>query len=270
MIRFSPITMKILKLGDRADIVKILQKLLGIKDPDGIFGSETDKLVKEFQGSSGIVSDGVVGRSTWISLYRKHPGVGFRNDYEFIAFLLDTDSSSILAVKKVETGGRSGFIAPGKPSILFEGHIFWKLLGTRGIKQSKYLPSYQDVLYKNWTTKYYLGGIKEYTRLEKASKIDRTAALESASWGQFQILGMNYKLCGCKNVDEFVGYMKKSELDQLILFSEFIRNQKNLYNSLKSHSWSTFARYYNGPGYKSNKYDIKLKEAYDYFKNKGL
>lgn len=37
--------------------------------------------------------------------------------------------------------------------------------------------------------------VKQYERLNEAIKLDRTAALESASWGMFQIMGNR-----CKNL----------------------------------------------------------------------
>ncbi|MEE8298899.1 MAG: N-acetylmuramidase domain-containing protein [Thermodesulfobacteriota bacterium] len=35
---------------------------------------------------------------------------------------------------------------------------------------------------------------------------------------------------------------------------------------LKKRDWANFARRYNGPGYKKNKYDEKLERAYNKYK----
>jgi len=62
---------KTIKLGDTGDDVKRLQrvfarmKVLGPENIDGIFGAGTDQVVKEFQQSSGLLVDGVVGPITW-------------------------------------------------------------------------------------------------------------------------------------------------------------------------------------------------------------
>ncbi len=48
--------------------VKLLQSKLGIT-ADGWFGSGTDKAVRAFQGSKGLLQDGVVGPKTWAALF---------------------------------------------------------------------------------------------------------------------------------------------------------------------------------------------------------
>jgi hypothetical protein len=38
-----------------------------------------------------------------------------------------------------------------------------------------------------------------------------------------------------------------------------------MHAALKKQDWAAFAKAYNGPGYKANKYDTKLAEAYQHF-----
>lgn len=54
----------ILRRGDKGEPVKKLQIMLGCK-PDGIFGNETERAVKAFQQTHGLVVDGIVGDKTW-------------------------------------------------------------------------------------------------------------------------------------------------------------------------------------------------------------
>lgn len=186
------------------------------------------------------------------------------------------EPAAMQAVIKVESGG-SGFLANGQPKILFEGHIFWKHLAVKKANglipegPEYYAPNYPDIVYKNWTKQYYLGGEKEYLRLEKAVLIDRDSAYLSTSWGKFQILGENFEVAGFKgkSVSDFVEAQKISELEQLKAFISFISNTKYkgkvLLEYLQAKDWSSFARAYNGPGYAQNQYDVKLEQAYNEF-----
>ena len=187
------------------------------------------------------------------------------HEYEYAAEQLHVEVAAIKAVVEVETGNSGGFVAEGKPMILFEGHVFWRLLQKRGICPAKYQKGNEDILYPKWTTKHYRRGMGEYARLERARVIHRDAADASASWGLAQIMGFNYAICGCKTITEFVDLMSVSEASQLDLFVRFIKGNKwDVY--LRNKDWGSFARRYNGPGYAQNKYDKKLAAAYEKYK----
>ena len=70
-----------IKLGDTGEDVKRLQrvfarmKILGPDNVDGVFGAQTEQVVKEFQQSNGLAVDGVVGPITWshVHPYREAP-----------------------------------------------------------------------------------------------------------------------------------------------------------------------------------------------------
>lgn len=57
-----------LKIGSTGDNVKLLQEKLGLK-PDGSFGPNTEKSVKDWQKKNGLKDDGVVGDITWNKLF---------------------------------------------------------------------------------------------------------------------------------------------------------------------------------------------------------
>ena len=177
------------------------------------------------------------------------------------------DPAALLAVKEVESNGR-GFLPNGKPKILFEGHIFYRLLAqsVNTASLNQLCKQYPNIVYPTWNRSKYFGGDREYIRLANALSINHAAALKSASWGMFQIMGMNYAQCGCKDIDEFVGKMKSSEEDQLMLTIRFLKNN-HLCSALNTHNWASFARSYNGPSYAANKYDIKLAQAYLKYKD---
>ena len=56
--------MTTLRKGAKGEEVKTLQRLLGIA-VDGVFGTYTEKAVRELQLKSGLSVDGVVGTKTW-------------------------------------------------------------------------------------------------------------------------------------------------------------------------------------------------------------
>lgn len=186
------------------------------------------------------------------------------DDFNQISQILTCELAALKAVQQVETGGRGGFFAPGKPAILFEGHIFWSQLKKRGLNPADYVTSNETILYPKWSRQYYKGGIGEYDRLEQARKINREAADASASWGLFQIMGFNYAACGEKSVESFVASMCESEFKQLVLFARFMK-QAGMLPALQAKNWAEFAKRYNGPAYAQNRYDVKLAEAYRKF-----
>lgn len=189
-----------------------------------------------------------------------------KKDFENAAAHLGVEVAVVKAVQEVETEGRGGFLAPGKPTILFEGHIFWKELKKKGMEPEKYVPGNENILYPKWVRTHYEGGIKEYERLEKAKLIHEEAALASASWGMFRIMGFNYAVCKESCVKNFVNAMCESEYRQLMLFVAFV--EKNGWvKYLKNKDWRGFASRYNGPGYEQNGYDQKLEMAYNKYKN---
>jgi hypothetical protein len=161
--------------------------------------------------------------------------------------------AAVRAVIDVES--RGGFLADTRPKILFERHYFCRL--TKGKHDAKN----PDISNKKWGG--YKGGSAEYERLRRAIALDRDAALRSASWGAFQIMGDNCKLAGFKNVEEFVAAMVAGEPEQLDAFVNFVTNT-NRDDELRRLDWVGFARGYNGPAYAVNKYDKKLAAAYEY------
>lgn len=269
--------MKTIKINSTGFDVLYLQLLLrkngytNICD-DGIFGPNTDTVVRSFQLIQGLVVDGIVGPSTWKKLTstlniknnKKLSGL----DYNEIAVKYDLEVAMIKAVKEVESGQYGAFLSGGCPPILFEGHIFWEQLENEGLYPANLVIGNEDILYSKWTKQHYLSGMKEYDRLDKAMKINKIATLKSTSWGMFQIMGFNYKLCGCKSINEFIIRMMCSEKEQLDMFIQFIINNK-LDKYLRSCDWAGFAKKYNGPGYAQNEYDTKLEQAYLKYKKEA-
>lgn len=156
-----------------------------------------------------------------------------------------------------------GFDAVGRPRILFEGHHFARMTGGR------FNATHPDISYPRWTRARYAKGSNpdarnagEHQRLARAVALDKRAALSSASWGRFQIMGSNHLLAGCGTLQEFINEMHRSEAAHLDAFCAFVRSHPAMHRALKALDWAAFARAYNGPLYAANAYDTKLAAAY--------
>lgn len=180
---------------------------------------------------------------------------------------LGVEEAALRAVVEVECSSRGGFLSDGRPRILFEGHIFWKRLAARGIDPASIAASNPDILYPRWTHAHYRGGKGEWERLERAMGICEEAAVESASWGLFQIMGFHWKTCGCTSPSDFRYRMERSEREQMALALRFLE-KTGIAKHLKTKDWCTFVLRYNGSGYKKNRYDEKLVAAYHRYKEK--
>jgi len=269
--------MQHLKLKSSGPFVSYLQELLGklgYQIPaTGYFGALTEKALKDFQQKNGLVVDGEAGVKTWTLLNEKTKpaqvlGDKFLGEQDLKDFAQkhQLELAAVKAVNEVESSGK-GFLVDGKPKILFEGHIFWNQLKERGFNPSLISnPANADVLYPKWTKTHYIGGPREYDRLEKAANLlpdtkVRDAALASASWGSYQIMGFHFKKLGYASVKEFVDQMYIHERNQLDAFGRYI-TAFGCITHLKAKNWAKFANCYNGPLYAQNKYDIKLEAAY--------
>lgn len=182
-------------------------------------------------------------------------------DYQRAAELLGVEVAAIKAVVKVEAAGH-GFLADGRPKILFERHWFWKLT-PKPVSKTR-----SDLSNPKWGG--YLGGTREWDRLNAAIQFDRPAALKSASWGLGQVMGFNYKVAGYSDIEEFFKAMHHSEGKQLDAMMTFIKNHSGMVSALRSHNWAAFAELYNGPGFRRNQYDTKLAQAFSDFKRQPV
>lgn len=162
--------------------------------------------------------------------------------------------AAIKAVAMTETLS-CPFDSQGRPVILFERHLFHQL--TYGRFDTTH-PDISDKMRGGYGKK---GSSYQYKRLEDALKCDRQAALQSASWGAFQLMGKNFKIAGCSSVEDFVQNMADMN-KQADMFVNFICNQSPLRASIVSKHWTRFARLYNGPDYAFNDYDGKLHKNY--------
>lgn len=164
------------------------------------------------------------------------------------------DLANLLAVWSVECGG-DPFTADGRPVILFEAHWFSRLTGGRFDRSHPTLSS------RAWDRSLYRSTrAGEYERLQAAMNLDRTAALQAASWGGCQILGVNFALAGFADVDAMIAAMCEGERFHLTAFLSFCE-ARGLMGAIRSGDFDAFGRGYNGTSYKLNRYGDRLREA---------
>lgn len=172
-------------------------------------------------------------------------------DYTAAAKVLNCEVAAIQAVAQTESGP-GAWDTTGRPKVLFERHKFSKH------SKNEFDKSHSDLSdpKRGW----YAG--VQHRRLKRAATLSEAAALKSASWGAYQILGENYAQAGFGSVEAFVTAQMEGERRQLEVFAVFVRANPALLKSLRDKKWQTFARLYNGPDYKVNDYDTKMATAY--------
>lgn len=175
--------------------------------------------------------------------------------YQQAAALIGCTPAAIKAVKEVEAPA-GGFLPNGDIRILFEPHVFWKELKAIGIE-----PVESGICYPEWGELPYGKESLQMERLARAMEINSTAALKSASWGLFQIMGNNFRKAGYLCVEDMVEDYKKGESQQLASFVNYLKSTA-IARHLVNKNWEGFALAYNGTGYKKNNYDRRLAGAF--------
>jgi hypothetical protein len=254
----------VLEAGSKGPAVETLQRLLKTNwgfdlSTDGEFGPKTEAVVKTFQSMQQLPITGICDSATLKALEAPPVKSTLENVYtlESAAKQLGCAVAAIRAVSEVESAG-SGFLAVGLPKILFERHWFYKRLKHYGIPIVGLVEKYPDIC--NPKPGGYKGGASEHNRLEQACKIHRPSALESASWGAYQIMGFHWEPLGYSSVEDFVSKMCDNESWHLEAFVRFIENDSRLLKAIRAKDWLTFARGYNGPAQKG--YDQRMAKAY--------
>ncbi len=272
----------ILKFGSKGnDVITIQQQLrkLGFKgvngkelSVDGDFGASTEYAVITFQKQKNLVADGKVGDKTRAALLNQNIDKFLKDsDYKAAAARLKVSELAIRVFGAVEGRG-VGFLNNGKPKILFERHRMYAYLRLRkgSVLANKMAAERPSIVNKK--SGGYQGNEAEYVRLELAKQIDAECALMSASWGQFQIMGENWKYLGYASAQDFVDQQFASESYQLEAFIRFIEwktgiiddKKVKLIDALRAENWDAVFTLYNGPNYKKLGYQAKFQKEWDH------
>lgn len=179
-----------------------------------------------------------------------------RADFETAARSIGAETEALQAIAEVEGSGRGGYQADGRPIILFEPHIF-----SRRTNRA-FDATHPNISYPAWSAAGYARTDEgRWAQLTEAYALNPDAALESTSWGLFQLMGFNYAAAGFSTAHAFVEDITRSRQRQLIAWVQWIVSN-NLADEVQRRDWAGFARGYHGPSYASNRYDQRMAEAY--------
>lgn len=254
---------------------------------DGIPGKNTLKHLGEFSLAHGLPVPSDFSGPGW-DLLQKYIAQRFVDDGDFekAAAELGVKQSAVRAVAETESRG-NGFLKRGKVKLLFERHKFYKYLG-EALKQPVVRQHIQDVLsisvpktdkdllnlvcnkypdICNSVAGGYKGDLLEHDRLDLAMSLDPYAALMSASYGMYQIMGFNHKLAGYDSPNDMYIAFSESEKNQFWGFVNFIKNNPNIWSALKRNDWLKFAEGYNGKAFATNDYNNKVKRAEEKYRS---
>lgn len=264
----------ILKPGDSGEEVKCLQRALNEKaclsiSTDGVFGNGTKNAMMAWQKQNKFDTDGIYDSDKYTALADLINTKYIRfSELDKYAKAIGIDSAILKAITEVECKG-NGFFTDGSCTILFERHIFFNQVTQKfGSEQAQqWSIKYPNICFETRSQSAYFGGKREWERVNLAKNLDPECALLSTSFGMFQIMGFNYKICGYSNVGEYVSDMIKSEKYQVGAVSMYIKNYANgkLYKAVTSLDFNEIARLFNGNDYAVNNYNGKLKDAYKKF-----
>jgi N-acetylmuramidase/Putative peptidoglycan binding domain len=165
---------------------------------------------------------------------------------------LGVSAAEIWTVLAVETSS-CGFLPDRRPQILYERHVFHRLTQGRYDDGDISDPSPGG---------YGAPGAHQYERLSLAIARDRSAALQSTSWGIGQIIGYDFAAAAYSSVENMINAACQSEDEQLQATGNLLISMK-AHTALRAHDWTSFARRYNGPDYVTNRYDVRLNAEYN-------
>jgi len=170
------------------------------------------------------------------------------------------DAATLLAVSIVETAGRS--LAPVadrfEPLIRFEGHYFDRLLPDAARERARTIGLSHP---RAGTVRNPAAQEARWHLFNQAIAIGREAAFASTSWGLGQVMGAHGPALGFGSAEAMATAMRATVAGQLVPVARFLKLE-NLDAMLRAGDTAGFARRYNGPAYRENRYDTKIAAAY--------
>ncbi|WP_352404551.1 phosphodiester glycosidase family protein [Sporanaerobacter acetigenes] len=134
---------RLLRYGMKGDDVRELQEILNVKGynagkADSIFGTKTDKAVKEFQKDNGLKADGIAGPKTMAKINEVSKNKPLNKSYEILkpnyyTTVIKVPKKSIEKVRVID--GKTKTMAnvykglKDKPDFMINGGLYWMSKG---------------------------------------------------------------------------------------------------------------------------------------------
>ena len=170
------------------------------------------------------------------------------------------NAAALAAVVEVESNGIPYAYVDGisVPVIRIEGHYFDRLVAAskQKVARAAGLASPKASAIKNPKEQ-----ADRYRMFQRMCDIDKNAAIMSCSWGVGQVMGVHWQKLRFNSADEFYAFITsglRSQVEVMVRFIEYA----GLIDEIERQDWAGFARIYNGPRYRDNKYDVKIAAAY--------
>jgi hypothetical protein len=187
-----------------------------------------------------------------------------QDDYERAAVELGNGvTPKHMRASKTVEAPRGAFDDNGRPSILYERHVFARNTTPKG----RFNSSYPDL---SAIRGYGAGGYgpfsSQYTKLQRAYALDPESAFEACSWGAFQVLGENAVQLGYASARDMACELAKSEAAHLDSYVRFIKvnglaDELGRCRAGDPESCIPFVERYNGSGFRKFSYHVKFAEA---------
>jgi hypothetical protein len=214
---------------------------------------------------TGVAIGEIAQPHTWAEILAKLTNKQARalidGDFIAVAASLGVTPAHIRASWAVESP-RGAFDDAGRPSILFERHVFARNTTPKG----RFNASNPDLSGGPYGPGGYGLFSAQYGKLERAFALDPVAAFEACSWGGPQVLGENAISLGYESAIAMAIELAKSEAAHLDCYARFVRHN-GLVDELQAcrpgnaASCIPFVERYNGPGWRQNNYAEKFAQA---------
>lgn len=168
-----------------------------------------------------------------------------------------------MKASKIVEAPRGAYDEHGRPSILYERHVFSRNTTPKGRFNASH-PNLSSV--RGYGAGGYGPFSAQYTRLQQAYALDPESAFEACSWGAFQVLGENAVSLGYASARAMAVELAKGEAAHLDSYVRFIQ-ANNLADELgrcragDPASCIPFVSVYNGEQYAQFGYHTKFAAA---------